>query len=198
MLPKPIQDFVEIFSRLPSLGPRAARRLAFQLLSLSPQTLASVERAFAELKNVDRCPRCFFIKEKGEKLCRICRDPKRDASSVAIVLRETDVLSLERAGTFTGTYLVLGEGRIGELGSAQKLRIKHLIRRIEKEAGGTAREIIIAVPPTSEGNILTEHLRMLLQKYARAVTRLGRGMPTGGEIEFADPETLKSALEGRK
>ncbi len=198
MLPRALQDFIEIFSRLPALGPRAARRLAFQLLSLDAQTLHHIERAVSDLKNIDRCPRCFFIKERGEKLCHICRDEKRDPSTIALVLRETDLLSLERAGTFAGTYLILGEGRIGELSSAQKLRVKHLAQRIKSELGGMASEIILALPPTSEGDLLAAELRGFLKAYSRTITRLGRGIPTGGEVEFADPETLKNALEGRK
>ena len=198
MLPRPLQNFIDIFSHLPSLGPRQARRLAFHLLSLDEGTLGRVGKAVGELQKLDRCPRCFFVKEKEEKLCRICRNPKRDPRTIAIVMKETDLVSLESAGTFPGRYLILGESRIGELGTGQKLRLKHLASLIHKELGGKAAEIIVAVPPSSEGRLLMEELHPFIAPLAERVTRLAHGIPTGGEIEFADEETLKNALLGRR
>ena len=117
---------------------------------------------------------------------------------IAIIEKETDLLSLEKAGIFGGVYLVLGEsnGR-GELGTHQKLRLKQFKEAIAKDLGGKAKEIILAVSPTTEGDFLAGLLKMDLSNMAEKITRLGRGIPTGAEIEFADEETLGNALMGR-
>mgnify|MGYP005641864185 CR=1 FL=1 len=115
-----------------------------------------------------------------------------------LVTKETDLISMENSGAFSGHYVIIGEQKIWELTNIQKLRIRHLIKRIKKCFGGKAEEIVIALPPTSEGDALAEKIKLILGEYANKITRLGRGMPTGGEIEFADSETLKNALTGRK
>ena len=198
MLPDPIQNFIEHFSKLPSIGPRMATRLAFYLANLDKQSLQNLDTALSDLKKLDRCPRCFFIKNEDQRLCRICENPKRDSSVIAIIEKETDLLSLEKAGVFNGVYLVLGEsnGR-GELGTYQKLRLKQFKEVIAKSPGGKAKEIILAISPTTEGDFLAELLKRDLGNTAEKITRLGRGIPTGAEIEFADEETLSNALMGR-
>lgn len=197
MLPAPIQKFIDGFSKLPSLGPRLATRLAFYLLNLDRAELASLIDALGGLKHLNRCPRCFFFREASTALCAVCANPRRDPGTVAIVERETDLLAIEKTGKFGGQYLILGElPEKGTLESAHKLRLAALKRRIA-EGGGHLKELIIALSPTSFGDFVADVIRQEFQGLAERITRLGRGIPTGGEIEFADEETLGSALERR-
>jgi len=198
MVPDPIKKFIEVFAKLPSIGPRLATRLAFYLTKLDKPTLNELESAFDGLKKIGRCEQCFFLKETGKKLCAICSDPKRDKSTIAIVEKEADLISIERTGNFPGHYLLLGElPEKGILEPAQKLRLQHLKERIKKEMGGQAREIIIALNPNTLGDFTADFIKQEFKDLAQKITRLGRGIPTGGEIEFADEETLSSALERR-
>lgn len=198
MLSLKIQRFIEVFSKLPSIGPRQAHRLAFYLVNLSKEDFKKLELALTDLKNIDRCPRCFFIKSKDQKMCSFCEDPARDNGIVAIIEKETDLISLEKVGVFKGQYLVIGEssGR-GALTSSQKLRLKSLKERIQKDKGGRIKEIILALGPTAEGDFLADLIKRGFKDNALKITRLGRGLPTGADIEFADEETLISAFERR-
>lgn len=198
MLPEQVKKFTETFSRLPSLGPRMAVRLAFYLINLDRQGFKNLANAFLGLKNINHCPRCFFIKDVSKKLCEICSNPKRDKTTIAIVEKETDLLSLEKTGEFKGVYLVIGEtsGR-GILEKSQKLKLNLLKKLAERDLKGKFKEIIIAVNPTTRGDLLAGVIRKEMENYAEKITRLGRGIPTGGEIEFADEETLSSALKRR-
>ncbi len=198
MLPDAIEKFITQFSKLPSIGPRMARRLAFYFIALDKQTFANIEDAFSRLKNLDRCPRCFFIKHTKNELCPICTDAKRDKNIIMVVEKETDLLSMERVGTFHGTYCVLGELEGAGLKHSQKLRLRHLKHIIKEELRGTAQEIIIATSPTTQGDFLAAVIKKELGGMAQKITRLGRGIPTGGDIEFADEETLSNALKGRR
>lgn len=198
MIPDAIQKFIEVFSKLPSLGPRLATRLGFYLAALDKNSLAEIEKAAGGFKHLDRCERCFFFKDRSKKYCPICSDVSRDAKSIAIVERETDILSLEKTKTFKGHYLVLGElAERGVLETAQRLRLQNLKERIKKELGGQIKEIIIAVNPNTFGDIVAGLIKEEFKGLAEKITRLGRGIPTGGEIEFADEETLRQALERR-
>ena len=197
MLPDPIKKFIEVFSKLPSIGPRMATRLAFYLSSIDKNNLGELESAFSGLKKINRCPRCFFMKSGG-RLCLVCSDPGRDKNIIAIIEKEADLLSIERSGNFRGHYLILGGlAEHGTLTSNQKLRFQHLRERISSELGGKAKEIIIALSPTAFGDFTANLIRKDFQGLTEKITRLGRGIPTGGEIEFADEETLKQALERR-
>lgn len=197
MLPKQVQKFIDAFSHLPSLGPRLTTRLAFYLLHLDKPSRMALTDALSGLQQLDRCPRCFFFKENGAAACIICANPKRNTGTVAIVESETDLLAIERTGKFGGRYLILGElPEKGTLESAHKLRLAALKRQIE-EGGGHLKELVVALSPTSFGDFVTDVIRQEFQGLAEHITRLGRGIPTGGEIEFADEETLSSALERR-
>lgn len=199
MVPEVIKKFIETFSRLPSLGPRLATRLAFFLLNLDRGSLHELESSLAGLKHVNRCERCFFFKDASQKFCGICMNPARDKTSIALVEKETDVLALERTGKFKGQYLIMGElPERGILESVHKLRLKTLKERITKELGGKAKELIVAVNPNTFGDFLFGLVKGEFKDLAEHITRLGRGIPTGGEIEFADEETLGSALERRQ
>ncbi|KKU91707.1 MAG: Recombination protein RecR [Candidatus Jorgensenbacteria bacterium GW2011_GWA1_48_11] len=197
MIPEQIQKFIDNFSRLPSLGPRLATRLAFYLIGLDKNDLKNLESSLGDLRHLSRCKQCFFLKGGGN-LCAICANPKRDKTVIAIVEKETDLISLEKTGQFQGHYLLLGElpGR-GSLESSQKLRLEHLKSRIQKELGGKIKEIIIALNPTGAGDFTAQMIKKEFESLAEKITRLGRGIPTGGEIEFADEETLGQALARR-
>lgn len=199
MLPPQINNFIETFSKLPSVGPRMATRLAFYLLGLDKSAFKNLASSFLGLAMLDRCGNCFFVKDTKQKECAMCADRKRDKNIIAIVEKEIDVLSLEKTSKFRGTYFLLGElAERGIFETSQKLRVEHLKRRIEKELGGKAKEIIIALNPNAFGDVTEHLLTQELKNYAERFTRLGRGLPTGAEVEFADEETLSESLEGRK
>jgi recombination protein RecR len=197
MLPEPIKNFIEVFSALPSIGARQATRLAFRLLGSGKAKIEEMEKAIGSLKSVKLCSNCFFIHSNRSELCNICEDQSRNQNIIAVVEKEIDLISLERAKKFKGRYLVLGElFKTGELDSHQKLRLNHLKGLIKKQ-GKKAEEIIIAVNPTTYGDLNALTITKELAPYAEKITRLGRGIPTGGEIEFADEETLGSAIDRR-
>lgn len=198
MIPPPIKQFIEAFSKLPSLGPRAATRLAFYITKLGKNEIAELERALGGLKNLSRCGRCFFLKDETKEFCEICANPKRNARVIAIVEKETDLLTIERSGEFNGHYLVLGElAERGTLEPAQKLRLQNLKTRILQEESGAITELILALNLTAAGDITANIIRDEFQGLVKHITRIGRGIPTGGEIEFADEETLIHALKRR-
>ena len=195
MLPDPIKNFIEIFSKLPSIGPRLATRLSFYLVDSGKNEIENLEKSISNLKKLRTCERCFFI--YTEK-CPICSDKNRIKDIIAIVEKETDLISLEKTGKFNGQYLVLGGlAKNGELNPNQRLRIKSLTERIKKELDGQAKEIIIALSPTTFGDFTGSLIKQELKACAQKISQLAKGVPTGGEIEFADEETLGSALEKR-
>jgi recombination protein RecR len=197
MIPNSIKRFIEAFSNMPSIGPRQATRLAFYLASLDKATVDELERAVGGLKNLNRCEKCFFFKEGQAKYCAICSSPERDPKTIAIVEKETDLLTLEKTGRFKGTYLVLGKlADKGVIETAQKLRLASLKKRVASD-GGALNELIIALNPTSIGDFTADLIKSEFKDLAAKITRLARGIPTGGEIEFADEETLNSAFGGR-
>ncbi len=197
-IPETIKKFVDIFSELPGIGPRQAVRLAFYFIHEGTAFTAEASKIIANLKNIKICRDCFYIHENASGLCDICGDTKRDRKLIAIVERETELLSIENTGKFNGRYLVLGDLRKnGILETSQKLRIQSLKAWINDNLGGKANEIIIAVNPTTYGDLNASIIGKELQGSAAKITRLGKGIPTGGEIEFADEDTLRSALERR-
>lgn len=197
-IPEAIKKFVDIFSRLPGIGPRQAVRLAFYFIHEGIAFNIEASKVIADLKNIKICRNCFYIHENQSGLCDICSDTKRNYKLIAIVEKETDLLSIENTGKFNGRYLILGDLRkSGILETDQKLRIQSLKAWINDIMGGKAEEIIIAVNPTTYGDLNASIIGKELQGSAGKITKLGRGIPTGGEIEFADEDTLKSALERR-
>lgn len=197
-LPEPIRKIAGSLSDLPSIGPRQAIRLAFYLISRGQNFVRALAHDVSGLERVKICERCFFIHENVGSLCDICRDKARRHGIIMIVEKETDLISLENTGKFGGRYFILGPvPKTGVLQDWQKLRLETLKRFIEKELGGQAEEIIIAFNPTSIGDFHASLIAKELQGFAKKISRLGRGLPTGGEIEFADDETLGSALERR-
>ena len=195
MLPQPIKNFIEIVSKLPSIGPRQATRLAFYLTNSGKNEIENLEKTIGDLKKLKTCERCFFIYTEN---CPVCSYKNRDQNVIAIVEKETDLISLEKTGKFHGQYLVLGGlAKNGELNPQQRLRLKSLAGRIKKEFGGKAKEIIMALSPTTAGDFTSSLIEQGLKPFSQKISRLAKGVPTGGEIEFADEETLTSAFERR-
>jgi len=206
-LPAPIQAVVDELSELPSIGPRQAVRLAFYLIGESKDRLKNLAGSIDELRNIKICERCFFIHQNPDALCDICQNPNRTQRVIMVVEKETDLLSLENTSKFVGRYFVIGPvPKTGFLQDWQKARLQSLKHFIQAAAtpgsaggglGGQADEIILAFNPTSLGDLQASLLTKELAPLTKKISRLGRGLPTGGEIEFADDETLGSALERR-
>ena len=198
-LPAPIEEVAGKLAELPSIGPRQAIRLAFYLAEQSKESILSLATSIANLANIKICERCFFIHQNEDTLCDICRNPNRNQRMIIVVEKETDLVSLENTGKFIGRYFIIGEiSKTGMLDDPQKLRLQSLKSFIEKNLpDGKADEIVFAFNPTSLGDLQTSLLAKELDPFTKKRSRLGRGLPTGGEIEFADDETLGSALERR-
>jgi len=197
ILSEKIKKAISAFTELPGIGPRHATRLVFFLVS-SPGKLKNLLAGLSSLLDVKICPRCFFTVENSDSLCRFCTDPSRDHKTIAIVEKETDLISLERTTKFKGRYLILGDlKKNGVLEDEQTRRLASLKNFILEELGGQAEEIILAINPTTFGDFSASFLEKDLKRFAKLFTRLARGIPSGGEIEFADEETLSSALEHR-
>ncbi len=197
-LPPSIQKLADLLSELPSIGPRQAIRLVFHLKSRGERGLSGLLRELENLKSLKTCERCFFLHENEGVLCDICSDPKRDNSLILILEKETDLLSVENTGKFRGRYFIIGAiPKTGLLEDWQKARLQSLRNFVQKELGGRAGEMILGMNPTSSGDFHAGLLLNELSPFSKKISRLGRGLPTGGEIEFADEDTLGSALERR-
>ncbi|MBI4085582.1 MAG: recombination protein RecR [Candidatus Liptonbacteria bacterium] len=208
-LPDSFQKLVDLLADLPSIGPRQAIRLVFYLIHQGQNNIQNLSRATDDLKKIKICERCFFIHQNPGALCDICGNSGRRQDIIAVIEKETDLMSLENTGRFNGCYFILGEiSKSGVLDDRQKLRLQGLKSFIEKNlpspstnaqgsASGQAEEIILGFNPTSVGNFNASLIEKELKPLAKKISRLGRGLPTGGEIEFADDETLGSALERR-
>ncbi len=195
----PVKKFVEVFSRIPSIGPRQAVRLAFHLIHLGPAQMREMREMILSLESMAPCPRCFSVyHQSGAERCAICADELRDQQTIALVEKETDLLSFENAKTYSGRYFIIGSNRAHRgADGVREERIEYLKKQIAAEYGGSAKEIIIAISPTSYGDIAISALLKELKPLARSVSRLGRGIPMGGDVEFADEDTLREAIQRR-
>jgi len=198
-LPESIRRLAETLSKLPSLGPRQALRLAFHLAQRDPESLRRLSQDVAAAGDLKTCERCFFMHEdRSQGLCPICRDPGRAHQIIAFIEKETELLALEQTNRFRGRYLLLGPlEKHGMFDDLQKLRLQSLKRFIQNELGGQAEEIVIALSPTRYGDHYADIIKKEFSSLSKRITRLGRGLPRGGEIEFADDETLGASLESR-
>ncbi len=203
MYPKTIRKLIEIFSKFPGVGKKTATRFVFYLLK-EKEEIKNLKESLIDLKEkVKFCKFCFKPFEGEGKLCEICENPARDQTKICIVEKEQDLETIEGAGIFNGLYFVLG-GPITSITKEElkKLRIEELLERIKKpERFGVFanfKEIILALNPTVEGEAISIYLEKKLKKTGKKITRIGKGLPVGGELEYADEETLKSAFEGRK
>ncbi len=198
-VPPPLGKFVEIFSALPGIGPRQAVRLAFFFIQQGVAFNDEVAKTILSLKGIKICRQCFYIHQNESGICDICSDKNRNQKLIAIVEKETDLMSIENIGQFNGRYLILGDlRRTGILEAGQKLRLNSLEDWIGKELGGKVEEIIVALNPSPQGELMTNLITEEFKGLTGKISRLGRGIPSGGEIEFADEETLGSALKRRE
>ena len=197
---EPVARLIEAFSRLPGVGPKTARRLTFHLLR-APDTEARIlAAALIDVRDkVVFCDRCFNISDAP--LCPICRDPARDISRLCVVEEPLDVLALERTGEFRGLYHVL-HGAISPIDGVgpERLRIRELLARADeaKRDGAPLEEVILATNPTLEGEATAMYLAERLEQSVVVVSRIARGLPVGGDLEYADEVTLIRALQGRR
>lgn len=197
-LPESVRTIIQALSELPGIGPRQATRLAFYLLSQGHGTINNLAGALEEMKLLNICTRCYFIHKNEGGLCETCANSNRDQSVILIIEKETDLLSLENTNRYSGRYFILGEmPKTGLLEGWQKARIENLKKFIREDLGGQAKEIILGFNPTSVGDFHAATIGKELGPFTQKISRLGRGLPTGGEIEFADDETLGASLERR-
>lgn len=195
-VPLPVERLIEAFSRLPGIGPKTASRLTYYLLRAPEGESLELAHALEEMRPVTRlCPRCFNITLVDMDVCEICGDEARDIGVVCVVEEPLDALAIERTGQFGGRYHVL-HGTISPVEGIgpEDLRIEELVTRVGREK---IVELILATNPTLEGEATAMFLKRRLEGSPVRVTRLARGLPTGGDLEYADVSTLSQALEGR-
>lgn len=197
LLPEPVQNLIQAFSRLPGIGPKTASRLAFYLLKSPEEMSLNLAEALQQLKSgTADCPVCFNITGSGNSLCEICSSGERDGSVICVVEEPLDVLALERSSGFQGRYHVL-HGVLSPIEGIgpEDLKIPELLKRLQ---GGGVKEVILATNPSMEGDATAMYLRVQISTLGMRVTRLARGLPVGGDLEYADPNTLLRALAGRQ
>lgn len=197
-IPKAIQNLIESFERLPGIGPKTAQRLTFYLLHVPQGELDKFAMSVQSLKrDTVLCSICFTVGETDP--CSICSDPGREKSVICVVEQPLDVLALEKNGRFKGLYHVL-HGKIDPLNNIgpDEIYIKQLFDRIN-ENQQLIREIILATNPTMEGEATAMYIskQLKVQSEKLKITRIGRGLPIGADIEYADEVTLQRAMEGR-
>ena len=204
MYSKSIKKLIDQFSKLPTVGPRTAARFVFYLLNAPKEEVNSLIESISNLsKEVKLCSFCFKPFEGEGNLCEICGDSNRDRTKLCIVEKETDLGSIEKTKKYPGLYFILG-GTVSLLKKEpEKIRTKELVERIKDPVvfhlfNASFEEIIIATNPTTEGEATSLYLERKLKSLNKKITKLGRGLPTGGELEYTDEETLGEALEGRK
>ncbi|NQS90901.1 MAG: recombination protein RecR [Chloroflexi bacterium] len=198
MLPEPIQKCIDAFARLPGVGPKTAARLVFYLLRTPDNDLSIIlADALSELiKGTDTCPVCFNMMDADREQCGICGNPDRDRTVICVVEEPLDVPAMERTSGLTGLYHVL-HGALSPVEgiTPEDLKIKELVDRVQ---GGEVREVILATNPSMEGDATGMYLQQQLSGLDVKVTRLARGLPMGGDLEYADQNTLLKALMGRQ
>ena len=193
----PVVRLIEAFNRLPGVGPKTAQRLTYHVLrSPADEARALAEALVAVKEQVAYCSECWNITEVDVDPCAICSDPRRDATRICVVEEPLDVLAIERTREFQGRYHVL-HGAISPIDGIGPERIKARELLVRAERGELA-EVILATNPTLEGEATAMYLADLLGKSVPAITRIARGVPVGGDIEYADDVTLIRSLQGRR
>lgn len=194
-LPPSLSRLINEFSKLPGIGPKSAQRLAFYLLKKDNVELLTLSESIQELrKDINFCSQCHNMSEQNP--CSVCSDPTRNRQLICVVEEPLDALALDRTGAFSGVFHILGGvlNPIEGIG-AQQLNLSSLLERI-RQVG--AQELIIATNPTLEGETTAMHIAKLLKDTDIKITRIARGLPMGGDLEYADEVTLSRALEGRR
>jgi recombination protein RecR len=190
-----VQDLIDELGRLPGIGPKGAQRIAFHLLQADPTDANRLSQAIQRVKETVRfCTRCWNVTEQEE--CRVCRDPRREASLVCVVEEARDVVAIERTREYRGRYHVLG-GAISPIDGIgpDDLHVRELMTRLGAEP---VTEVIIATNPNVEGEATASYLSRLIQPMGVRVTRLASGLPVGGDLDYADEVTLGRAFAGRR
>jgi recombination protein RecR len=197
LLPEPVQNLINALSRLPGIGPKTASRLTFFLLRPQDDLAHDLAEALFNLKSgTAYCQTCFNTTSAGRVECEICASATRDESLVCVVEEPLDVLALERTSGYLGRYHVL-HGALSPIEGIgpDDLKIQELVNRVR---GGKIKEIILATNPSMEGDYTAVYLQRQLKSFEVRVTRLARGLPVGGDLEYADQNTLLRALAGRQ
>lgn len=205
MYSKTIQKLIDSFSKFPGVGPKTAARFVFYLTKRGEKELDDLSKTISSLKaSLKTCNFCFSLFEEEGELCKICSDPSRDRSILCIIEKETDLVSIEKNKVYKGLYFILG-GTVSTLRTKElkKLRLAELRERIKKPEkfgilGASFKEIIVATNPTVKGEATALFLERKLKDLRKKITRLGRGLPVGGELEYTDKETLSSAFKSRE
>ena len=195
LIPKSVAKLIDEFGKLPGVGPRTAERLTFFLLRGNRQTAESLGAAMIDLyTQVSQCQTCFNLAES--ELCLVCQDGERNREVIAVVEEPLDVVAIEKTGLYQGLYHILGGviSPIDGIGPDQ-LQIKSLIGRVRSS---NVKEIILATNPVTEGEATAMYIRRQLEGMPVTITRLARGLPVGGDLEYADQITLGRALQGRQ
>jgi len=198
----PVARLIEEFSKLPGIGTKTAQRLTYHVLRASTDDARSLAAALISIKeDVAYCSVCCNITETGVDPCLICADPRREATRICVVEEPLDVLAIERTGEFRGRYHVL-HGAISPIDGIgpDRLRVRELLDRAEtaQREGALFEEVIIATNPTLEGEATSMYLAERLAGMVGLVSRIARGIPVGGDLEYADEVTLIRALQGRR
>jgi recombination protein RecR len=193
--PEPVARLIEALQRLPGIGPKTAQRLTFFMLKRPVAEVRDLAESLVAVKErIVSCSSCFNVTDQDP--CRICGDPARDPALLCVVEEPNDLLAMERTGEYKGHYHVL----LGALSPLEgigpdDLKVRELLTRLE--AGGTT-EVILATNPNVEGEATALYLVKLLRPLGVRITRIARGLPVGGDLEYADQVTLTKALEGRR
>src|ERR1035437_1142712 len=201
-----VDKLIKIFSEFPGIGPKQARRFVYFLINKNESYIEELKNEITLLRSgiasCFDCKRYFFAKTDNQNLCNICTDKTRDTSILMIVSRDIDLENVEKSHPFSGKYFVLG-GLVPILDKnpEQRIRLKELLALVSRMSDKGLKEIILGLDANSEaeytGNILRSSLSALVEKYQIKVSELGRGLSTGTELEYSDPETIKNALKNR-
>jgi recombination protein RecR len=197
MGPAALEDLITAFARLPGIGRKTAQRLALYVIKTPRQEADALASALVAAKEgIVYCARCFNFSDRGQELCVVCRNPRRDQQVICVVEEASDVIALERSQLVSGTYHVLG-GALSPLDGIgpNDLRIEELLRRVGED--GEVTEVILAHNASAEGEATAEYIYQRLSAFTK-VTRLARGLPVGSDLDLADRVTLAHALEGRQ
>ena len=193
--PKSIAPLIEHFQKFPSVGPKSAQRMAFYMLRMPESEVQKFAQAILEAKrNTRTCEVCFNLSSSSP--CEICTNPKRDRSIICVVAETKDLIAIEKTNEFKGLYHVL-QGLISPMDGigADDIRIKELLTRL---ASDEVKEVILALPPSVEGEATSLYLTKLIKPFGITISRIAFGLPVGADLEYADEITIAKAIEGRR